>query len=55
MKKTILFCCLFIFSIGGLKAEDKQHPLFFSLGSHCEIADMFGHYGEPILIKSSAT
>ena len=45
MKKTILLCCLFISSIGGLKAEDKQHPLFFSLGSHCEIADMFGHYG----------
>ncbi len=45
MKRTVLIFCLFIFSFSELKAEAKQNPLFFSLGSHCEIADMFGHYG----------
>lgn len=33
------------FFLVGLQAESKQYPLYFSLGSHCEVADMFGHYG----------
>ena len=45
MFKIILLFYLIIYSVGSLKAEDNQHPLFFSLGSHCEIAAMCGHYG----------
>ncbi len=43
--KIILFFYLILLSIGVLKAEDRQHPLFFSLGSNCEIANMLGHSG----------
>ena len=44
IKHVLLFSLLLIYCSEKLSAEEDQRPLFFSLGSNCEIASVLGHY-----------